>query len=235
MDFSVICGGKFVSGFIGALGSLGMFFLIGALFFTFLKEIGVICREKAKDILQLSLAVLAVGLVFWLGGGVIHAAVYGPNSTQLTDIPSLFRTKALEKIYACLETPDWCGPFSGLFVYAAHGMGKILFGKYLLAGMLLSLCLTLAGSSLCMERFRDIFGREKAKDALFLLLSFPGSCFLFLPGGASMAFFLLSLLFFYLGKRIPKMKYQGGFAFLLSLNGICSGALLFAVVTGKLL
>lgn len=224
-----------MSGFIGALGSLGMFFLIGVLFFTFLKEIGAVHPEKAKDILQISLAVLAVGLVFWMSVGVIHAAVYGPDSTQLSDIPSLFRTEALEKIYAHLEVPAWCGPFSVLFVYAAHGIGKILFGKYLLAGMLLSLCLTVAGSCLFMERFRGIFGREKAKNVLFLLLGFPGSFFLFLPGGASVIFFFLSLLFFYLGKRIPKVNLHGGFALFLSLNGILSGALLFAVVTGKLL
>lgn len=224
-----------MSGFIGALGSLGMFFLIAVLFFTFLKEIGALHPEKGKDILQISLAVLAVGLVFWLSGGIVHAAVYGPDSTQLSDIPSLFRTDALEKIYACLEVPAWCGPFSGLFVYVAHGIGKILFGKYLLAGMLLCLCLTVAGCCLFMERFRVIFGRDKAKNVLFLLLSLPGSFFLFLPGGASVIFFFLSLLFFFLGKKIPKVKSEGSFALLLSLNGILSGALIFAVVTGKLL
>lgn len=223
-----------MGGFLGVMAGGGMLLLIGALFFAFLRQAGAMKPRQMKRLGMAAGMTLGMGLAYWLLGGLFYGVLFEPVA-GIAEINAIFRTAGLEKMYIALETPGFYGFFSGIFAYLGHFLGKILFGQYLFAGVILALGMTLASVFLLMSRLEVIFEEKSAQNGAFLLLCLPGALFLFLPGGAPLLLLTLALAFYFLGKKIPACQCRlpdGLYSWLLGILGIFSAAVVFGTVMG---
>ena len=83
-------------------------------------------------------------------------------------IAQIFHGEKTRRAFDALQSPAWIGPLSGLFVYAGHALGALLFGQYELAGVSLAFLLTVCSVAMVISRLRAIFGDKTAKDVSFL-------------------------------------------------------------------
>ena len=223
-----------MGGFLGVIAGGGMLLLIGALFFAFLRQAGAIKPGQAKRLGMAAGMTLGLGLAYWLLGGLFYGVLFEPVA-GIAEFNAIFRTADLEKMYIALENPAFYGLFSGIFAYLGHFLGRILFGQYLFAGVVLALCMTLASVFLLMSRLEMILGEKEAQNGAFLLLCLPGALFLFLPGGAPLILLTLSVVFYFVGKKIPACRLripEGAYSWLIGISGIFSAAVVFGAVMG---
>lgn len=219
--------------FLGALAGIGMLGFIACLVLRFLCECHLVSAKQILRIRRVSLIVSCVAGIYWLCGGLMYAVVYEPIAS-LAEINAIFRTSSQERMYELLKSPSFAMPVSGLFAWIAHGIGTVLFGQYLFAGVILALGMTMLGSCLLYSRAEKLWGQSFADQILFLLLAIPGALFLFLPGWQPAVYLCISILFFLLGKRFPerKVSWRGPeYEILLSIFSILSAMVVFASVT----
>lgn len=223
-----------MGGFLGALAGGGMLLLIGALLFTFLQRIGAMGKGQLRRLGVAAGMTLGAGMLYWLLGGLFYAVLREP-AAELSDIRQIFRGAGLDKMYAALESPSYYGVLSGLFAYLGHGLGRLLFGRYLLGGVSLAAGMTLAAVCLVMSRLSAILGEERGRDGAFLLLCLPGAVYFFLPGWPSMALFIGAMAFYFLGRKIPPGTHAlpaGAYHGLLGLCAVFSAAAVYGAVLG---
>jgi len=223
-----------MGGFLGATAGLGMMVLIGALFIAFLHQAGAVNREKIQRLIFAAGITLAMGMVYWLLGGLFYGVLFEPMAS-IAEINAIFRTKGLEKMYIALEETHFYGFLSGIFAWLGHGLGKILFEQYLFAGCVLAIFMTFISVYLLMSRLERIFGKQAAKNGIFLLFCFPGVLFFFLPGWVPLALLLTAILFYLAGRKIPSREWllpDNVYSWLLGISGMLSAAVVFGAVRG---
>ena len=162
-----------MGGFLGVIAGGGMLLLIGSLFFAFLRQAGAIKPGQAKRLGMAAGMTLGLGLAYWLLGGLFYGVLFEPVA-GIAEFNAIFRTAGLEKMYIALENPAFYGLFSGIFAYLGHFLGRILFGQYLFAGVVLALCMTLASVFLLMSRMEMILGEKEAQNGAICGLLFRG-------------------------------------------------------------
>jgi len=179
---------------IGSLGSAGMLAFIAMLFFAFLRHIGVFSEESAKRLKTACRVAIVPAIIYWLCAYLMYCVIYGSQVIEITDFQALFPINSLKNMVALLEAPTFHGLFSWLFAIVGHMIGKILFGKYMLGGMVLACLLVISSVYLILSRAEKIVGRRIASQWVTFLFALPGAFILFLPGWPPLAFFCLSVL-----------------------------------------
>lgn len=220
--------------FLGALAGGGMLLLVAALFCVFLRECGALSPARMKRLGRAALMVLGVAAAYFLTGAVMYSVLYEPVDHP-AQFNRIFRTTSLERMYAALRSPSFYAPLSGVFAYAGHAVGAVLFGQYLLGGEVLALLMTAIGAWLFLERMASVVGTKTAEEGLFLIFSLPGALFLFLPGWPPLAFFLACCGVFFLGKRWPQQAFSYSpsvYAAVLSVGALLSAMVVYLAVIG---
>ncbi len=220
--------------FLGMAASVGMLALIAALLFTYLIRAGAVKKQTAKSLAVSALTVLGMGTAYFLTAALIcHMNRQEISSPAL--IAQIFPGEKTQRVFAALASPVWTGPLSGLFVYAAHALGALLFGQYALAGLALAYLLTTVSIILVQNRSEALAGEKAGGQIAFLLLFLPGSVFFFLPGWTPMALLLASLLYYFALKKAKGREMAAGlpaYGPVLSLTGVFSAFALTAAVMG---
>ena len=158
--------------FLGMAASVGMLALIAALLFTFLIRAGAVKKQTAKSLAVSALTVLGMGTAYFLTAALIcHMNRQEIGSPAL--IVQIFPGEKTQRFFAALASPVWTGPLSGLFVYAAHALGALLFGQYALAGLALAYLLTTVSIILVQKRSEALAGEKAGGQIAFLLLFMP--------------------------------------------------------------
>ena len=186
---------------VGSAAGLGMLVLIGVLLFAFLRQIGAMRQETARQIGRTAAAVLFAACMEWLTAALIFRVTHG-NLESAADLTVIFHGPSFRQMHSALQDPAAVSWPIRLLAYPGHALGKALFDQYLLGGVVLALILAVCGACLITARVNRILGRSWAEDGLLLLICLPCTPLVLLPGWASWAAFLASLLFYFLGKRI---------------------------------
>ena len=111
-----------------------------------------------------------------------------------------------------------------------------LFEQYLFAGAVLAISMTLISVCLLICSLEKIFGEGAAQKGAFLLLCLPGALFFFLPGWAPLALLLVSILFYFAGKKIPSSAWrmpESLYSWLIGIAGMLSAAVVLGTVMGN--
>ena len=222
--------------FLGLLAGVGMLALIGILFVSFLRQIGVMKSGQVRLAARCAGIAFGAGVGYWLVGALVDQVIYN-NLASISQIDAIFRGPYLQKMFSSLAAPEWFAPLSGLFCFLSHGLGRLLFGQYILAGMVLSWMLTYLSVCLLSARLQSMWDEKTAENTVFFLLCFPGALFFFLPGWASLALFLASVGFFFLGKRFRVSKPAVNdtmYAILLCISSVLSAMVVTGAVYGRL-
>ena len=225
-----------MSGWLGALAGGGMLILICVLVFAFLRQIGRVGQGFAQTAGRVAAAVLSAGVVFFGLGALLQQVIF-QNLESAADYPVYFHTEYLSRVYEAVQEPRWLGPLTGVFVFAAHGLGRVLFEQVTLASIVLSWGMTMIAAGLVFCRLRGIWPSRAAWRGVFLLLCLPGSVFFFLPGWPPMALLLVAALFFFLGKKLPAGQVRlsdAGYFTILSVSALLSSFVMAALVLGRL-
>ena len=223
-----------MGGFLGAIAGVGMLVLIGALFFTFLHQTGAVNRKQMQRLGVAACMTLGTGMIYWLLGGLFYGVGFEPVA-GIAEINAIFRTAGLEKMYSALEKPHFFGFFSGIFAFLGHGLGKILFECYLLAGVVLANVMTITANCLLLSRLEKMIGKMAAEKCVFLLLCLPGALFFFLPGCAPLVLLLAAIAFFFVGKKMPARELfvsESVYSWMIGISGMLSAAVVFGAVMG---
>ena len=226
-----------MGGALGALAGGGMLLLVGWLICAFGHEMGWLSRDKCRWLGRCFLIFLFACIIYRLIGALLYFAFYGPVG-DLTEYNVIFRTLGLEKMYELLKNPQWEGLLTGLFAYLGHGIGKMLFGQYLLGGEVAAFLCTFAGGGLLLARLQHIFGKKTGEEVLFLFLCLPFSVFLFLPGWAPIVFFFFGLVCYFPGKLLPKRRMaipSSVLSLLIALFSLLSAAFVYGLATGRMM
>ena len=214
--------------FLGALAGGGMLLLIVALVLCFLREIGALKKDTALRLGRCCGITVCMGSAYLLLGALISRVIYhAPESPAFID--EYFRGAYLQSMFSALKQPSWFRPVSGLFAWAGHGLGAVLFGNAVLGGQALCWGLTCLGVFLLESRLCPLVGQHGADSAAIFILSLPGALFLFLPGWPCVAFLGAACAFFFFGKYLPLRKRQLPPA--LYSIGLAVGSMLSAAVT----
>lgn len=222
--------------FLGALAGGGMLLLIGALMAVFFKQMGWLRQEGIRLLLRGALITGATGCVYWLSGALISQTVYG-GLESVADPAGIFRGPYVQDMLEALKEPGGQDVISGVFAYLGHGLGAVLLGQFILGGMLLAFLCVLGGVTLVMARARKLWGQACAEALAWLILWLPFGVFLFLPGWPPLAFLLIAMGFFILGKKEkPRQIVCGSSAFkiLWTVCVLVSMAVTAAVALGKI-
>ena len=222
---------------IGALGSIGMLALIGGLIVAFLREIGLLSAQGRRLIVKIAVLTGAVGGAYILLGALIRQVLHG-DVDSAAFFHQIFTGDYLRACFAALEGPGWPGLLSGLFAFAAHGLGTVLFHQYFLAGAVLCYLLTAASALMLHSVLKGIFGDERrAADVLFLFFCLPGSVFFFLPCGAAVGLLMAAACLFFVRKRLPRCRFawsQEIYGWLLAVCGMLSALTVYGLVDGRI-
>lgn len=216
---------------LGGIAGGGMLILIGVLVLLFLHQVSLLPEALLRRIARTCGLTLGAGILYLLAGLLLDLALFQEDAVP--EISAVFSNGYLDRVYAMLEQPSWQGPLTGAFVWAAHGLGRLLQEQYRFAALALAWALTCASACLIRERIRAVWGEAWAREGMFLLLCLPGAVFFFLPGFPPLLLFLFSLLFFFAGKRLGgrDVRPVRGSAFLAVLTGC---AVLSAFITAAL-
>ncbi len=220
--------------FLGAAAGLLMLALVGLLFIRFLVRAGALKPGAAR---RLGRAALLLGVAAGMHLGIaalLRSVIYG--LTDITRLDAVFPAASVQKVLAGLRSPSWEGPLSGLTAHLGHAMGKLLFGRYVLGGLLVSFGIDWAACVLILARGERLLDAGRAERGLFLLLCMPGAIFCLLPGWACLALLGGALLFYFLGKRLPARAWKmpdALYGALLALAGMLSALLAFGLISGQ--
>ena len=226
-----------MGGAVGALAGGGMLLLIVLLVGAFCREMGWLKEKRMGRLLKCLASVMGACIVYRLAGALMHFVTYGPTG-DVTEYHIIFLTRELTEMYRALNAPFFPGLLRGVFVYAAHGLGKVLFDQYLLAGEVLAFACVFSGTALIQARLDGLIGEKGADQAGFLALCLPVSVFLFLPGWGPVAYVLFALAFFILGRWLPRREYalpEPGYGLLLALSSVLAAVMVYCLVTGRLM
>lgn len=211
-----------------------MLLTVLALICAFLCEIGRMRPETARRLGRVLLCVWGADAAHVLLSGLMYYTVYG--SDGFPALEEMFRTAYLEKMYSALRTPEFFAPVSGALAWLGHGIGKALFGQYVLGGFLLSEGVTYIACCLLAVRLRERFSPRAALQGVLLVCLLPGAVFLYLPGWPPLLFLGIAGVFFILGKRLPQKEGKalpcGEYVLLLA--GILTAAVDYALISGRL-
>ena len=122
---------------IGFSGSVGMLLFIGALCMAFLRYAGVLSLANVIRLKNSCLIVFGVFAVYLGAACLMRGAVYGQSSIHFDDILTIFPSDALGRSLDGLRQPVFTGVFSGIYLYLGHFLGRVLFGEYILGGIVL--------------------------------------------------------------------------------------------------
>lgn len=211
-----------------------MILLVLALLGAFLCEIGKMRKETARRLGRVLLTVWAAEAAHVGISGLMYYSVYLCDGFPALSV--MFRTAYLERMYEALRQPAFFAPVSGLLAYGGHGIGKMLFGQYVLGGFLLSESITYLGCCLIDFRLRERFSPRAAGQGVLLLCLLPGAIFLYLPGWPPLLFLGIAILFSFLGKRLPRREGKAlpGAEYLLLLSSLLTAAVDYALISGRL-
>ena len=220
--------------FLGFAASAGMLALIGCLAALFLRETGALSPRALKNLLHAFLMAAGVGAAYFLVAALIcqlHRQEIGSPAL----IAQIFSGACTKRVFEAIQSPAWIGPLSTPFVYAAHGLGALLFGQYELAGIALAFLMTVLSGTLLLGRLGALLGEKRARDLLFLLLCLPFGVFLFLPGWPPLLLLIGSIAFSLLGRRIAPRKEKSqppAYGLILALSTVLSAFVLTGAVSG---
>ena len=213
-----------------------MLMMIGILILVFLRELRLLSSESLRRIISIYGLTAAVGALYFLAGALLRQATYQDvESAAAFDV--FFSSGYLRRVYDLLSHPAWDGVLTGAFIYASHAIGALLLGQYLFGGWVLAWGLT--GLSMCFIEagLRKIFGRQAAKDGVFLLFCAPGAVFLFLPGWPPTAMLAAALALYFLSGRITERKRtlpRAGYGLILAFLSLLSASVTAALVLGRI-
>lgn len=179
-----------------------MLLLVAFLVITFCLEMGWVSKENVRWLLKSLGVTLAVSLVYRVLGALFYFVAHEPNGS-IADYQLIFQNDALRETYMCIEVPALGRGLTGVFAFAAHGLGKVLFRQYSFAAEVLAFLCTSSAMALLLVRLQCLFGRKSGEEISFFVLCLPVGVFFFLPGSASLLLLAGALLFFFLGKFIP--------------------------------
>ena len=226
-----------MAGFLGAAAGAGMLILVGVLAAFFLRQIGVLKGASARQLFRTAAAVI---LFFCLDTGVaaLICRVLRGTLDSPVELKAIFVGRGMQSFFHWLKEPA-CAPLpEKIYFFPAHWLGSLLFGPYLLGGVVLSLALTGCALHLIWRRVRDAWGDAWAEDIRLMLLSLPGSVFLLLPGWPAAAFLLTAILFFFAGKRLKcserKPLDPSAFGWVLAGLSLLSCAVIAGMVYGRI-
>lgn len=196
---------------IGELAGFAMLLLIGMLFLNMLKEFGLADEKKALLVRKLSLCLWGAGMFYLALGGFFYNISIGQASIFQYDVVWGYGNYA--QMMEHVEDGNVQGVFSGIYLLAVRGIGRIFFQQYLTAAIYTSFLFAIAGGILCYFILLEMFDRQNA-DKLILLACFcPFAHKLFLPSPASMVCFIAVLAVWgvlHLNKNLtlPKVKIR---------------------------
>ncbi|MBR6185733.1 MAG: hypothetical protein IKQ41_05670 [Clostridia bacterium] len=220
--------------FLGFAASVGMLSLIGCLIVLFLLEAGAMKKEAVKNLFYSFLMAAGVGAAYFLTAALICQLTRQEISSPAL-ISTIFSGEKTKQAFAALEHPAWIGPLSGLFAYAGHAAGILLFGQFETAGIALAFLMTVVSAALIKHRLQALLGDQAAKDISFLLLCFPGDVFFFLPGFMPVALLIFAVAFSLLGRRFAPSKAEKhvpAYGLVLSVSMTASAFILSGAVSG---
>jgi len=228
-----------MAGFVGAMSSMGMLALIGLLVAAFLRQIGCLSHANARILLKTAGMTLGVGCGYLLTALLLRQVAFG-GADAASGLGSLFGGSYIKASFAALEGAESSGPLlplSAVFSYIGRLLGTVMFHQNRTAGFLLAYLMTEASVLLMFFRARKIWYDEAAMDAAALLLCAPGGAFFFLPCGVPLGLLIVSLAFYFLGRRIPSyaIRYsQSLSAWALAVSVCLSAAVLCGMVSGRI-
>ena len=221
--------------FFGILAGGGMLLLIAALLLRFLLDAQAVKKERARALVRVGEITLMALCLYYLSATLMRSALFG-DVESVGEIDKSFQLTYLHTLLGYLRQPEWYAPLSGFFAYLGHGLGRLLFGRYVLGGVLLSFLFTFAGACLLFLRLRRLLHEKTAEDGIFLLFCLPGAVFLFLPGWPSMAFALAGLCFYLAGKRLPRREFSCPpplFSWVIAVCAMLSAAVVLCLAAGR--
>lgn len=221
---------------LGFLAGVGMLALILALVFAFLRQIGKGSQGMPRRLLRCGVLSVCPGLAYIGVGALIFQAFYG-NLASAAQVEIIFRGPYLQRMFYALILPSWFAPVSGAFVWAGHWLGRLLFGEYVFAGIMLAWAAVFFALTVFSVSLERLWGLAAAQDICLLLVCLPGAVFLFLPGWPCLAFLLAAIVFSFISRRMkpkdfffPSVWYGWALAVSVCLNG----AAIACSVLGKL-
>lgn len=221
---------------IGLAGSAGMLAFVAMLLFDFFKYAGVISPAFIRRMRKACLLSVAPAVIYWLCGYLMYCVIYGSYVIDITDIQALFPSNTLKDNIHSLKAPVFSDPFTWLFSWMGHLIGRILFENYLLGGMVLVFLLIIGGVYFLLARGEMMIGKTDTERLLTLCFSLPGAFVLFLPGCAPILFFSIALIIYFSFARFATMQIclsDYAYRVLLVFISVASAAVLFAAVAGK--
>ncbi len=209
-----------------------MLILIGVLVLLFLHQLHLLSGALLRRILLSCGLTVGVGAAYLLAGMLLDQAMF-QESSSLGDSSAVFSNAYLKRVYSLLEAPQWTDPLTSAFVWMAHLLGRLLQGQYQFAGLALAFGMDCASVCLIRERIRRIWGDQWARDGGLLLLCLPGAVFLFLPGFPPLALLLISVVFFFAGRRMRRLETAPHVPIVYLLLAVCG--ILSAFITAALI
>lgn len=223
-----------MGGLLAIAAGTGMFCLIAALIGSFLTQVCKIPLPNARR--MRSGIIIGVGffLLQWLAAGMLRAVMYG--DAPMMDFSALFNTWYIQEMIIGLQEPSMItGWLNRAIASMGHAAGSVLFGQYVQGGFVLSVAAGCLSCCLLLRAFSRRSDEKSARNTLCVILSCPGMVFAFLPGWVPLAFMLLSALICLFSRSRSAHPLPAALtAPLLSVGGILSAGLLFAMAVGQL-
>lgn len=221
---------------LGFLAGCGMVALVFSLAAVFLRQMSWIRESTLRMLGRCVVMTGSVGLLNLSLALLFQFSIYGKIENTLT-LNLLFHGPYMNSMLAALSAPGGVGPISLLFAALSFSMGSLLFGQYAFCGLCLAWAMTSVSVCLIQARIRKKNDEKTAQDVAFLLLCLPGSLFFLLPGCAPVCLLLLSIAFYFLGKRIKNWKLRfstAGYGWLIAVCSIFSSAVTICAASGRI-
>lgn len=221
---------------LGFLAGAGMIALVSVLVVAFLRQMGWIQRDAVRLLSHSAALVCLAGAAYLLLALLCRLATYGKIEGKL-QLFSLFHGAYMSRMLPALGNPAGVGPVSLAFAWLSHLLGRVLFGQYTFAGVLLAWGIAAASLYLTQLRLRKLTDDKTARDIVFLLLFLPGSVFFLLPGAAPVCLLAVAVLFYVLTCHAKSWKLRfspTGYGWLLTVCTLLSAAVTVCAAEGRL-
>lgn len=221
---------------LGFLAGSGMLALVAALVIAFLKEMNWVSAASASRAGRTVLICAGTGLCYLLFSG-LYFQVFHSDTAGTIAYDTLFQGPYIQGMAHALEQPAHMDALSMLFAWAGHLAGQVLFGQYRLAGLYLAWGITAVSLTLIQSRLTQWLEEDTVQEFAFLLLCVPGGILFLLPGSASLVLLLFSILFYFLGKRLPGSKRMISFSFsgwVIAFLSMLSAAFTIGMINGRI-
>lgn len=178
---------------IKTLSGAAMLLFLLALLLSVLEKTGLVRKQTACPLMKTALICVGFGLAYDGVARLVFALCCDTEGAP--GIRELYSAGWLETYYTGLETG------SGLLNLPGHWLGRLLFGEFLMGGVVFSTLLTAASLHLFYLRLRALRGEGAARTGQALMLVFPGAFFCFLPGWGAWALLGAALIFTAIGQK----------------------------------